>query len=68
MAVVEIYFAFLKRFSSYILAMWLIAFGVCLVYGPPFLSQTRSDFKLPESLPSTLNHLGRPILWSITLN
>ena len=53
MTLIENYFAVLKRFSSYILITWLIAFVVCVIYGPEFLNQTRSDFKLPSSLPST---------------
>ena len=46
------YHPFLVRNSRLILLGWLCVFAVTIVYGPPFLSATKSDLDIPKNSPS----------------
>lgn len=45
-------FPFFLRFHTYICWLWLAIFVICIIYGPAFLSKTRSDLQLPDGAPS----------------
>ena len=46
------YFPFLLRNCRFVLLGWLAVFAVTIVYGPPFLSATKSDLDIPKNSPS----------------
>ena len=46
------YFPFQLRFHKYILLAWLIAFVICIIFGPAFLGMTKSSLDLPSNAPS----------------
>lgn len=39
------YFPFILRFHKHILVIWLAAFAVCIVFGPAFLTMTKSSLE-----------------------
>ena len=46
------YFPFLVRHSGKVLIVWLITFVLCIIWGPAFLSSTKSNLDLPKGTPS----------------
>jgi hypothetical protein len=46
------YFPFLLRYHKFVVVAWIIIVGICAVYGPAFLTKTRSSLKLPPGAPS----------------
>jgi hypothetical protein len=46
------YFPFQIKYHNYICIAWLIIFIISFIYGPGFLTSTRSDLDLPEGTPS----------------
>jgi len=47
------YFPIFAKYHRYIVFAWLVVFIICVVYGPAFLSSTRSNLDLPPGTPST---------------
>lgn len=50
----KFYFPFLLKFHNFVCLGWLAIFIICIVYGPAFLSSTRSNLELPKNAPSTI--------------
>jgi hypothetical protein len=46
------YFPFYVKFHVHICCAWLVVFIICVVFGPAFLSSTRSNLDLPAGTPS----------------
>ena len=49
------YFPFLVKYNKYICLLWIIVFIICLIYGPNFLSNTKSNLDLPKNSPSNVS-------------
>ena len=48
------YFPFLLKYSRYICLLWLCVFVIAIIFGPEFLSLTRSDLEVPKGTPTAL--------------
>lgn len=48
----HIYFPLYAKYHVHICCGWLVIFIICVVYGPAFLSSTRSNLDLPAGTPS----------------
>jgi hypothetical protein len=48
----NIYFPFYAKYHVHICCAWLAIFIVCIIFGPAFLSSTRSNLDLPDGTPS----------------
>ena len=48
----QYYFPFYVKFHVHICCAWLAIFVICVIYGPAFLSSTRSNLDLPAGTPS----------------
>jgi len=46
------YFPFLLKYHSYVLITWIIILILSVIWGPLFLSNTRSSYAIPPSCPS----------------
>ena len=49
----HLYFPFIKSYKSYILVGWLAIFIISVIYGPPFLDNTKSDLDIPAGSPAS---------------
>lgn len=50
----KFYFPFLMKYHKFVAGGWLVVFVICIIYGPKFLSLTRSNLDLPKNAPSTV--------------
>ena len=46
------YMPLLVSYNRSIIILWFVIFAVCVVYGPAFLSSTKSNLDLPKGTPS----------------
>ena len=61
------YMPFLVRYSRLVCLLWLVVVCVCAVFGPKYLTLTRSNFDLPSGTPSAIASAIYSAYWP-TLN
>jgi len=46
------FFPFYAKYHRHVVVLWFVVFIIGIIYGPKFLSSTRSDLSLPPDTPS----------------